>query len=213
MLFEPYNLRGLPLRNHLVMAPMTRNRASVAHVPTPIMVDYYAARADIGLIITEGTSPAPDGLGYARIPGLFNAEHVKAWKAVTDAVHAHGGRIFVQLMHTGRASAAAHLPAGARTVGPMTEAMADSVYTDTDGMQPADVPHALAIAYTHARRMVREGHSPGVTPRTRGQSPRSPPHRIRRRSHRPCAPPVTATWTAVECQRSRASVAHPCAPS
>lgn len=144
MLFKPYDLRGLSLRNRMVMAPMTRNRASVDHVPTLIMVDYYAARADIGLIISEGTSPAPDGLGYARIPGLFNAEHVAAWKSVTDAVHENGGRIFVQLMHTGRASAAANLPAGARTVGPMAEAMADSIFTDADGMQPADVPHALS---------------------------------------------------------------------
>jgi len=107
------------------------------HWPAPL-------RADIGLIISEGTSPAPDGLGYARIPGLFNAEHVAAWKSVTDAVHENGGRIFVQLMHTGRASAAANLPAGARSVGPMAEAMADSIFTDADGMQPADVPHALS---------------------------------------------------------------------
>jgi N-ethylmaleimide reductase len=146
MLFEPYELRGLKLRNRLVMAPMTRSRASADHVPTPIMVDYYAARADMGLIISEGTSPAPDGLGYARIPGLFNAEHVAAWKAVTDAVHEKGGRIFVQLMHTGRASAAANLPAGARTVGPTADAMPDSIFTDSDGMQPADVPHALTEA-------------------------------------------------------------------
>ncbi len=143
MLFEPYDLRGLSLQNRLVMAPMTRNRATADHVPTALMVDYYAARADIGLIITEGTSPAPDGLGYARIPGLFNAEHVAAWKSVTDAVHDKGGRIFVQLMHTGRASASANLPAGAQTVGPMAEAMPDSIFTDTAGMQAADVPHAL----------------------------------------------------------------------
>jgi N-ethylmaleimide reductase len=143
MLFEPYDLRGLSLRNRIVMAPMTRARATADHVPTPIMADYYAARADIGLIISEGTSPAPDGLGYARIPGLFNAEHVEAWKVVTDAVHEKGGRIFVQLMHSGRVSAAANLPEGARVVGPMAEAMPDTLYTDSDGMQPAAVPHAL----------------------------------------------------------------------
>ncbi len=146
MLFESYTLGPITLRNRLVMAPMTRSRASADHVPTPMMVDYYAARADIGLIITEGVSPAPDGLGYARIPGLFTAEHVAAWRPITDAVHERGGRIFVQLMHTGRASAAANLPAGARTVGPVAEAMAGEIFTDTHGLQPADVPHALTEA-------------------------------------------------------------------
>ncbi len=146
MLFETYALGPITLRNRLVMAPMTRSRASADHVPTGIMVPYYADRADLGLIITEGTSPAADGLGYARIPGLFTTEHVAAWRPVTDAVHARGGRIFVQLMHTGRASAAANLPEGARTVGPTAEAMAGEIFTDTLGMQPADVPHALTEA-------------------------------------------------------------------
>lgn len=146
MLFESYPLGKLRLRNRLVMAPMTRNRATSDNVPTPIMAEYYAQRADVGLIISEGTSPSPDGLGYARIPGLFNAEHVAAWKPVTDAVHAQGGRIFVQLMHTGRASTELNLPDGARIVGPMAIAMPDSIFTDTHGMQPAGVPHALTEA-------------------------------------------------------------------
>ena len=146
MLFESYQLGPITLANRLVMAPMTRNRASADHVPTPMMAEYYAERADLGLIITEGTSPAPDGLGYPRIPGLFNAEHVAAWRTVTDAVHARGGRIFVQLMHTGRASHTANLPEGARVVGPMAEAMGEDIYTDAHGPRPADVPHALTAA-------------------------------------------------------------------
>jgi N-ethylmaleimide reductase len=146
MLFESYALGPITLQNRLVMAPMTRSRASADHVPTPMMVEYYAARADMGLIITEGTSPSADGLGYARIPGLFTAEHVAAWRPIVDAVHARGGRVFVQLMHTGRASAAPNLPAGARTVGPVAEAMDGEIHTDTHGMQPADVPHALTEA-------------------------------------------------------------------
>ena len=116
MLFDPYVLGGRTLSNRLAMAPMTRNRATADHVPTPIMATYYAQRASIGLLITEGIGPAADGLGYARIPGLFTPEHVAAWKPVTDAVHAKGGTIFAQLMHTGRASHTANLPAGARVV-------------------------------------------------------------------------------------------------
>ena len=123
LLFDPYLLRGLSLKNRLVMAPMTRNRATAEHVPTPIMATYYAERADIGLLITEGTSPAPDGLGYPRISGLYSDEQVAAWKPITAAVHARGGKIFVQLMHTGRASHALNLPAGARVVGPMAVAL------------------------------------------------------------------------------------------
>ncbi len=146
MLFDPYTLGPITLANHLVMAPLTRNRASADHVPTPIMVTYYSERASMGLIITEGTSPSADGLGYARIPGLFDAAHVAAWKLVTDAVHTSGGKIFVQLMHTGRASNALNLPAGARVVGPMAVALPDPVMTDQQGLQPATMPHALTEA-------------------------------------------------------------------
>ena len=134
MLFQPYTLGDLTLRNRVVMAPMTRNRANSDNVPTPIMAGYYAQRAGVGLIVTEGTSPSPDGLGYPRIPGLFNAAQVEGWRAVTDAVHAAGGRIFVQLMHTGRVSAAANLPEGARVVGPYPEPFGVYVYTDDAGM-------------------------------------------------------------------------------
>jgi N-ethylmaleimide reductase len=150
MLFDPYVLGGRTLSNRLVMAPMTRNRATADHVPTPIMATYYAQRASIGLLITEGIGPSADGLGYARIPGLFTPEHVAAWKPVTDAVHAKGGTIFAQLMHTGRASHTANLPAGARVVGPTAVALPDQIYTDAAGLQPASTPHALSEAEVHA---------------------------------------------------------------
>ena len=146
VLFDPYLLCGLSLKNRVVMAPLTRNRATAEHVPTQIMVTYYAERADMGLLITEGTSPAPDGLGYARIPGLFSDEQVAAWKLITTAVHAKGGKIFAQLMHTGRASNALNLPPGARVVGPMAIALPEPVFTDAEGLQPATVPHALTQA-------------------------------------------------------------------
>ncbi|MEO6877466.1 MAG: alkene reductase, partial [Gemmatimonadaceae bacterium] len=99
--FEPATLGPLTLVNHIVMAPMTRSRA-LGSVPNEMMAEYYRQRAGAGLIGTEGTSPAPEGLGYARIPGLFTPAQVAGWRLVTNAVHAEGGRIFVQLMHTGR---------------------------------------------------------------------------------------------------------------
>ena len=146
MLFDSFQLGRITLGNRLVMAPMTRNRATADHVPTPIMATYYAQRASIGLLITEGIAPAADGAGYARIPGLYNAEQVEAWKPVTTAVHAAGGHIFAQLMHTGRASHAANLPAGARTVSSAATPLPDPIWTDAEGMQPASVPHVLTEA-------------------------------------------------------------------
>jgi N-ethylmaleimide reductase len=146
MLFEPYQLGRITLRNRLVMAPMTRNRATPDHTPTPIMAEYYAQRATLGLIITEGTAPAADGAGYARIPGLYSAEQVEAWKPVTKGVHALGGHIFAQLMHTGRASHPHNMPAGTRVVSSAAVALPDALYTDAEGMQPAPVPHALTEA-------------------------------------------------------------------
>ena len=146
MLFEPYTLGRITLSNRLAMAPMTRNRADSAHVPTPIMAAYYAQRASIGLLITEGVAPAADGAGYARIPGLYTGEQVAAWQPVTAAVHAAGGHIFAQLMHTGRASHTDNLPAGARVVSSAAVALPEPIFTDTAGQQPAPVPHALTEA-------------------------------------------------------------------
>jgi N-ethylmaleimide reductase len=145
MLFEPFTLGTLSLSNRLVMAPMTRNRA-VGNVPNALMAEYYGQRARLGLLVTEGTSPSPDGLGYARIPGLFTPEQVAGWRLTTDAVHAQGGRIFVQLMHTGRASHIDNLPAGARVVSSTTTPLTAKIFTDNGGEQPATVPHALTAA-------------------------------------------------------------------
>src|SRR5476651_1659123 len=97
----PYTKGALNLKNHLVMAPMTRSRA-IDNIPNDLMSEYYGQRSSAGLIITEGTSPTPESLGYPRIPGLFSKEQVEGWKKITEAVHAGGSKIFVQLMHTGR---------------------------------------------------------------------------------------------------------------
>src|SRR5436190_1798085 len=109
LLFSAFKLGSIHLKNRIVMAPMTRSRA-IDNIPNDLMVTYYGNRANAGLIITEGTAPSPDGLGYARIPGLFNKEQVKVWKKVTDVVHAKSGKIVVQLMHTGRIAHPLNLP-------------------------------------------------------------------------------------------------------
>lgn len=143
MLFTPLANPSLQLRNRIVMAPMTRHRAVENNTPNALMAAYYGQRATAGLIITEGTSPSPNGLGYPRIPGLFNQAHVQGWKQVTQAVHAQGGKIFVQLMHTGRVTHADNLPAGAEVVGPTAEVCPGEVFTDTQGLQPHSAPRAM----------------------------------------------------------------------
>lgn len=144
-LFSPYTLGPLALPNRIVMSPMTRNR-SIGNVPGPIVAEYYAQRAGAGLIVTEGTSPSPNGLGYARIPGIFSTEQVKGWRAVAEAVHANGGRIFMQIMHTGRIGHPANLPEGAEMVAPSAVAAAGEMFTDSLGMQPHPAPRAMTDA-------------------------------------------------------------------
>ena len=144
-LFSPFKLGNLNLANRIVMAPMTRSRA-IDNLPNDLLTEYYSQRASAGLIITEGTSPSPNGLGYARIPGLFSPEQITKWKEVTDAVHENGGKIFVQLMHTGRITHPLNLPAGAKVVAPSAVAAVNSpMYTDEQGMQPVPVPQAISL--------------------------------------------------------------------
>lgn len=170
MLFDPYEDRTLHLKNRVVMAPMTRCRAVASNTPNALMAEYYGQRSSAGLIVTEGTSPSPNGLGYARIPGLFNDAHVRGWKLVTEAVHARAGTIFVQLMHTGRVTHAANLPAGAEVVGPADAACPGEMYTDGQGMQPHSAPRAMtesdiahAVAeFAHAAKLAREAGFDGI---------------------------------------------------
>lgn len=145
LLFSTTTLGPLTLQNHLVMAPMTRNRAT-GNIPNELMAQYYAQRATAGLIITEGTSPSPAGLGYPRMPGIFSAEQIAGWKLVTDAVHARGGKMFMQLMHCGRIGHPLNLPAGARILAPSAVAAAGEMYTDAEGMKPNATPQAMTEA-------------------------------------------------------------------
>jgi N-ethylmaleimide reductase len=171
LLFDQYLLGGAELRNRIVMAPMTRSRAVENNTPNALMAQYYSQRASAGLIVTEGVSPSPNGLGYARIPGLFNEAQVAGWKLVTDAVHAKGGKIFVQLMHTGRVSHQDNLPAGAQVVGPSSEVCPGEMWVDKSAsMQPHSVPHAVSEAeikqvvqeYANAAKLAVEAGFDGI---------------------------------------------------
>lgn len=139
---SPYQLGSIELKNRIVMAPMTRSRA-IGNIPDRLMAEYYGQRAAAGLIITEGTSPSPNGLGYCRIPGLYSPAQVAGWKLVTDAVHAGDGAIFVQLMHTGRISHQANMPEGAVIMAPSAVKPAGQIFTDTLGLQDFPVPKAM----------------------------------------------------------------------
>jgi N-ethylmaleimide reductase len=144
-LFSPARLGNLTLQNHLVMAPMTRSRA-IGNVPNALMAEYYGARAGAGLIVTEGTSTSPNGLGYARIPGIFSPEQVAGWRLVADAVHAGGAKIFMQFMHCGRVAHPLNLPQGARVLAPSAVAAAGDMYTDAEGMKPNAMPQEMSGA-------------------------------------------------------------------
>src|SRR6185436_7701672 len=145
LLYSPVTLGPYTFKNRLVMSPMTRSRA-LGNVPDDLMVEYYKQRAaSAGLIVTEGTSPSPNGLGYPRIPGIFSTEQVAGWKKTTNAVHASGGRIFIQLMHTGRIGNLANLPTGAKILAPSAVAAAGEMYTDSQGMQPFGAPQELTL--------------------------------------------------------------------
>lgn len=143
-LFKKYNLGNIELNNRTVMAPMTRSRA-INNIPNDIMVKYYDQRSGAGLIITEGVAPSPNGLGYARIPGVFNQEQVDGWKKITQAVHDKDGKIFIQLMHTGRVSHPDNMPEGAEVVAPSAIALSGEMWTDQNGMQAYPVPKEMSI--------------------------------------------------------------------
>ncbi|HYC87425.1 MAG TPA: alkene reductase [Chryseosolibacter sp.] len=142
-LFAPYQLGHLGLSNRIVMAPMTRSRA-IGNVANDLMASYYAQRASAGLLITEGTSPSPNGLGYSRIPGIFTTEQTEGWKKVTDAVHAKAGKIFLQLMHTGRVGHPANLPKGGRILGPSVVKL-ETTKMWVDGQGLLDIPAAAPM--------------------------------------------------------------------
>lgn len=141
-LFSPYQLGAITLPNRLVMAPLTRNRASEGNVPTSLNATYYEQRASAGLIVTEASQVSPQGVGYPATPGIHSQEQVDGWKLVTDAVHKADGRIFLQLWHVGRISHPDLQPDGALPVAPSAIAPAGQASTYT-GSKPFVTPRAL----------------------------------------------------------------------
>lgn len=154
-LFESFNLSGLTLSSRVIMAPLTRRRATRENVPVSLMAEYYGQRAGAGLIIAEGTSPSPNGVGYCNMPGIYNKEQLEKWKPCTKAVHDAGGKIFLQVMHTGRVGHPDNLPAGVPLLGPsaIPQQGEISVYNHED-KQPYPVPKEMSI--TEIETAIRE---------------------------------------------------------
>ncbi len=147
-LFTPLVLGDMTLPNRLVMAPLTRNRAGEGNVPTALNVRYYTQRASAGLIITEASQISPQGVGYPATPGIHSDEQVAGWRKVTEAVHAVGGRIFIQLWHVGRISHPSMQPDNARPVAPSAIRPGGEAIT-YEGMQPFETPRALTLEEIH----------------------------------------------------------------
>lgn len=145
VLFEPVTLGELQLANRIVMAPMTRSRALVDAIPGGDMVEYYRQRAGAGLIVAEGTAPSASGLGYCRTPAIYSAQQMAGWQRVTEAVHAEGGRIVLQLMHVGRAASQHNKPSGAATLAPSPLRARTQVFSDSHGLVDTDEPQALTL--------------------------------------------------------------------
>ena len=145
-LFQPFQLGPITLSNRVVMAPLTRSRAEAGNVPGPLMVEYYAQRAGMGLIIAEATQVSATAQGYPSTPGLHTAEQVAGWRKVTDAVHAKGGKIYVQLWHVGRMSHTAYQPDGQAPVAPSAIAPKAKTFVAGQGMVDCSVPRALETA-------------------------------------------------------------------
>lgn len=141
-LFAPFRLGPHTLANRVVMAPMTRNRAGPGNAPGELNAEYYRQRAGAGLIVTEGSQVSQQGMGYPSTPGIHSAGQVAGWRRVTDAVHAAGGRIYVQLWHVGRISHSSLQPGGGAPVAPSAVRPPGEVMT-VDGMKPFETPRAL----------------------------------------------------------------------
>jgi len=142
-LLSPGRIGDLVTKNRMIMAPMTRSRAGQKGVPSELAIEYYAQRASAGLIVTEGVAPSAVGLGYARTPAIENKEQIDAWRAITTAVHAKSGRIFVQFMHVGRIAHPANRYTNEPLVAPSAIRAGGQMWTDAHGLQDYAMPRAL----------------------------------------------------------------------
>lgn len=169
-LFENFKLgENTKLKNRIVMAPLTRCRA-IDNIPNNMMAEYYKQRATAGLIISEGSSPSPNGLGYPRIPGTYSDAQIEGWKKIAEGVHSENGKIFVQLMHTGRITAKLNMPTGSVTLAPSRIQAAGEMFTET-GMMAHETPRAMTLEEIEfaqneyvlsAKRLINEAGIDGV---------------------------------------------------
>jgi N-ethylmaleimide reductase len=143
-LFDPLKAGDIELDNRIVMAPMTRSRADDRGVQPAFVAEYYRQRAGAGLIITEAVNVSPMAKGYVRTPGVYTPEQVESWRPVADAVHARGGKVFMQLFHTGRIALPDFLPGGAQPVAPSAVRAQGRNYTD-EGMKEFVTPRELTV--------------------------------------------------------------------
>jgi N-ethylmaleimide reductase len=142
-LLSPFNLRGLSLKNRVVMSPMTRSRAGKERLPNSLMARYYAQRASAGLLITEATVISTQGIGWLNSPGIYSDQQAEAWKMVVDAIHGRGAPIFLQLWHCGRASHSSfHEKEGLPVAPSAIKISGDSIHTPL-GKQPYETPRPL----------------------------------------------------------------------
>ncbi len=167
-LFDPLRVGDLTLRNRIIMAPLTRQRASEGRVPNDLMLEYYTQRADAGLILTEATSVTPQGVGYADTPGLWSTEQVKGWRKITAAVHDKGGLIAAQLWHVGRISDPIFLngelpvaPSAIAAGGHVSHVRPKRAYVTPRALEIAEVAGVLE-AYRHGAKMAQEAGFDGV---------------------------------------------------
>jgi N-ethylmaleimide reductase len=167
--FTPARVGRYTVPNRLVMAPMTRSRAKPDGTPGDLAAEYYAQRASVGLIVSEGTQPSDDGQGYLATPGIYTPAHIAGWKNVTAAVHDMGGRIFIQIMHVGRMSHPDNTPHHRQGVSSSAIAPGTPMFTAI-GMQDIPTPRALSIDevrqtvadFRHAARCAIEAGADGV---------------------------------------------------
>ncbi|EHK66093.1 alkene reductase [Achromobacter arsenitoxydans] len=167
-LFEPLKVGDLTLRNRVVMAPLTRQRASAGRVPNDLMVEYYTQRAGAGMILTEATAVTPQGVGYADTPGLWSPEQVKGWRKVTSAVHDKGSLIVAQLWHVGRISDPIFLdgelpvaPSAIAAQGHVSHVRPKRAYVTPRALETAEIP-GVVEAYRHGAQMAMEAGFDGV---------------------------------------------------
>ncbi|MCF7202687.1 alkene reductase [Pseudomonas oligotrophica] len=167
-LFDPIRIGELELSNRIIMAPLTRCRAEPGRVPGELMVEYYSQRADAGLIISEATSVTPMGVGYPDTPGIWSAEQVQGWKKITDAVHAKGGKIVLQLWHVGRISDPLYLdgqlpvaPSAIKPAGHVSLVRPMKDYETPRALETGEIP-AIVEAYRKGAENAREAGFDGV---------------------------------------------------